>query len=253
MSTKNGTKKHTGGKRSTPRRTKDQSVSIKARSNGKGTPLWDKLTEPWSLVSCKRAIALAVEHNSVSSKLAEIKEQKKAIRDEWDEEHDATTAKKILAMEDETDSLKQRQKAITADLLRLSLNSVGADLFQPDEGDDEPKSRVRDVEGQTKLPVDARPVGRPDEPRLADGVDQHLAASVNELDMPERLKGRLVANGLAKIGNLVEFVDAAPATAAVRLEQRLECSEKQAASVVAALQAYRKEHRKAMRETEAVS
>jgi len=135
-----------------PGRTKSQTVKLKPAAAG-SSPLWDKLDKPWSLVDCKRMIALSCEHNSVMSKLAEIREQRKALRDEWDEDHDAATAKKILGLEDEQDKLKQRQKAICSDMLRLSIESVGGSLFMDEnEADEErPKPRVRDVEGQQTL------------------------------------------------------------------------------------------------------
>lgn len=97
-----------------------------------------------------------------------------------------------------------------------------------------------------------KPVGRPGKPRpiapdpsLADGVDQHLATSINELDMPEKVKGLLINAGLLKVGNLIDIIDADKDIGA---EANL--SVKQAEDVKKAVAAFRRKHRKAAREAE---
>ena len=116
------------------------------------------------------------------------------------------------------------------------------------------KLTPKKAEEQMTLPADGRPVGRPDrknpDPIIPDGVDQHLAAAVSELDLPEQQKGKLIKGNLPTIAHLVEFIDAAPNTAATRLEQRLDCNTKVASSIIGAVEKYRKVHRRAMVEAE---
>lgn len=101
--------------------------------------------------------------------------------------------------------------------------------------------------------AEGKGVGRPGskpkpiapDPALADGVDQHLATSINELDMPERVKGLLINAGLLKVGNLIDIIDADKDIGA---EANL--SAKQAEDVKKAVAAFRRKHRKAAREAE---
>lgn len=95
-------------------------------------------------------------------------------------------------------------------------------------------------------------VGRPGKPKpiapdpsLADGVNQHLATSINELDMPEKVKGLLVNAGLLKVGNLIEIIDADKDIGA---EANL--SAKQAEDVKRAVASFRRTHRRAALDAE---
>lgn len=106
-------------------------------------------------------------------------------------------------------------------------------------------------EAPTPAPAnDTRPVGRPGksaaDPARAVGVDEHLAVSVNELDMRDDLKGKLNAAGVEKISQLVLIVD----DPAVDLVAAIDCSEAEAKAIKKALKSYRSEHRQAARDAE---
>ncbi len=100
---------------------------------------------------------------------------------------------------------------------------------------------------------DARPVGRPGKPKpeapdpsKGDGVDEHLAASVNELDMPENLKGKLIAAGLTTVGRVAAILDDEKKS----LLDEANLNQNQTAAVTRAVKAFRKDHRQAAREAE---
>jgi len=99
---------------------------------------------------------------------------------------------------------------------------------------------------------ETRPVGRPglvtpDLPDLAkgDGIDEHLNVSVNELDLRESIKGKLIQNGVKTIGALAMIIDGGGS-----IENDVKLGDKDAAAVTAAVGKYRKAHRQAMREAE---
>lgn len=102
-------------------------------------------------------------------------------------------------------------------------------------------------------PPDARPVGRPGKPRpgapdasKGDGVDEHMNASVNELDCREDIKGKLVQAGMTKIGQVIFVIESKDGD----LRGEASLTEKQDRDVRAAVKAFRSAHRKAAREVE---
>lgn len=80
------------------------------------------------------------------------------------------------------------------------------------------------------------------------GVDEHLAASVNELDMAENLKGKLVAAGLTTVGRVAAILDDKKKS----LLDEANLNQNQTAAVTRAVKAYRKDPRRAAREAESV-
>lgn len=106
-----------------------------------------------------------------------------------------------------------------------------------------------DGEGAPKK-TETRPVGRPGkkppatEPALPDGEDQHLNASVNELDLREDLKGKLLAAGIEKVGTLQECV-----IGGKDIQVIVSVSEKDEKLIAAACVKFIKAHRKAKAET----
>lgn len=117
------------------------------------------------------------------------------------------------------------------------------------------------AEGPKKKPAQLRLAGENDnkpkdkpkpEAPLApaiEGVDEHLKASINELDMREDFKGLLLHAGLTTIAHLVDHHDTDVA-AGIKLQARLNCDAKTAAAIYAAVKKYRKAHRNAAREVE---
>jgi hypothetical protein len=121
----------------------------------------------------------------------------------------------------------------------------------------EPKPRKKD-DGQLELgegEKQTKPVGRPGpvrpeqpDPSLADGEDQHLAASVHELDVREDIKGKLIDAGLTKIAHLAKICDGPDAVH--EMGSKANCDVTVAMALIASVKSYRSKHRKAMREVE---
>lgn len=106
---------------------------------------------------------------------------------------------------------------------------------------------------------DTRPVGRPGlkpkpeapDPSKGDGVDEHLNASVKELDMPERLIGLCENAGLTKIAHVVKVLDDTDGDAA-SLGEKVNGSDKDAKAIAKAVKVYRTAHRKAALKAEGI-
>lgn len=98
-------------------------------------------------------------------------------------------------------------------------------------------------------PKETRGVGRPGkvkpeapDPSKGDGVDEHLKASVKELDLPEQSLGKLEAAGLTTVGRVVAAIESKDKD----LRDVLNCGENVASRIKAAVTKYRGAHRKAM-------
>lgn len=109
---------------------------------------------------------------------------------------------------------------------------------------------------------DERPVGRPRQKQaaIADGVAEHLKASVNELDLHEQALGLLIKGGFETVAQLVDKVDDANllalsyrGSAKTLLIDEIGCSEKEADAILKALAFFRKKHRRAAAEAEKVA
>lgn len=129
-----------------------------------------------------------------------------------------------------------------------------ADLDVPDFT--KPKDEDEEDEGDgSDLPTSAaevKTVGRPGkvkpdmaDPAMGAGIDEHLKASVNELDCREDLKGKLVAAGLLTIGDVAAMIDAK-----TDLREKVDCGEKIASEIKKAVEAYRKKHCRAIVDNE---
>lgn len=103
---------------------------------------------------------------------------------------------------------------------------------------------------------DVLPVGRPGlkpkpeepDPSKGDGVDEHLKASVKELDMPERLIGLCENAGKTKVGHLADILDGKDGD----LSEALDCEAKDAKAIAKAVKVYRDKHRKAAMKAEGI-
>ncbi|HLO41672.1 MAG TPA: hypothetical protein VK176_11670 [Phycisphaerales bacterium] len=126
--------------------------------------------------------------------------------------------------------------------------SIAKKLGAGDDGDEE------DDADQQSLPVGGPSATQPPkplkltEPEIPEGLDEHLKASVNELDMREDLKGLLIAAGFDTIAKLVHVLDGPGGRSDLSTKANL--SENKTATVAKAVGAYRKEHRSAMRSVE---
>ncbi len=186
----------------------------------------------------------------------------------------STTKHKDLALEYvqtvfEIDHCRARQKDLADKIDETIANAHQGELFDNDDLDkltrtapiEEVVKAVAggagedDDEDQVKLPVGGPSAKEPPKkPGLqlagthADGVDEHLQASVNELDMREDLKGLCIAAGFDTIAKLVHVLDGPGGRADLSTQANL--SENKTATVAKAVSTYRKEHRSAMREAE---
>lgn len=99
---------------------------------------------------------------------------------------------------------------------------------------------------------DPRPVGRPSKgkggkgPDEAEGFNEHLAASINELDIMAHLKPMLIEAGFTTIAELAIFLDDSKND----LQKQAKIGEHYAIEIRKAVSKFRKSHRRAMLETE---
>lgn len=120
-----------------------------------------------------------------------------------------------------------------------------AELFEKPKKDDRPVGAPKDAGQVFRENLDKKSQGlAPVGVHPLEGVAEHMYVSVNELDLPELQKGRLVKAGLDTVAKLAAVVDG-PGFTTLVLEERCSCSDKQAQQILAAVQAYRKKHRKA--------
>ncbi|MFO0833692.1 MAG: hypothetical protein U0638_01875 [Phycisphaerales bacterium] len=130
------------------------------------------------------------------------------------------------------------------DVTALAARPTEEEMFRAPEPDD----------AQPTLNGDTRPVGRPGlkpkpeepDPSKGDGVDEHLKASVKELDMPERLIGLCENAGKTKVGHLADILDGKDGD----LSEALDCEAKDAKAIAKAVKLYRDKHRKAAMKAE---
>lgn len=101
--------------------------------------------------------------------------------------------------------------------------------------------------------LEHRPVGRPGpvrpdlpDPSKGDGVDEHLSASPNELDMREQLKCKVISAGCKTIGAIAAIID----DLARDICAELNLTDKEATAVTVSVTKFRKAHRSAMREAD---
>lgn len=116
------------------------------------------------------------------------------------------------------------------------------DLYHP--------AKSEDADGQLDLegkPV--RPVGRPGpkpkpetpDPSKGDGVEEHLKASVNELDVNESIKSKLLECGLTTVGRVVVFLE----DTTKDHREILNCGENVFSAIKKSVGKFRTAHRKA--------
>lgn len=87
------------------------------------------------------------------------------------------------------------------------------------------------------------------DPGVAVGVDEHLAASVNELDLPELVKARLVRGGYTTVGAVAKFLEGKP-NASAAIADELGVAVGKADAVIKAVEVYRKKHQRAILDVE---
>lgn len=213
----------------------------------------------------KSLVAVSNARDTLKSREKDLVQERKSLDTKLDElgagdtgEHRRVSRQYVVCLR-AIEYSRERLKSLADDADRIIRDAIQGKFEFADSIDEDGLVKqpseddlfAHDDDGEPKL-EDARPVGRPGKPRpiapdpsLADGVDQHLATSINELDMPEKVKGLLINAGLLKVGNLIEIIDADKDIGA---EANL--SVKQAEDVKKAVAAFRRKHRKASLEAE---
>jgi len=107
----------------------------KVKGGTKPVALSESMGKPFSLVTCKRLVALVEMHNSCASRLSGLKETLKVIRTALDEKGIASNEERTLAVQlvhavRESDSMKQTLKGVVVDVHRLIIETVGGNLFE---------------------------------------------------------------------------------------------------------------------------
>lgn len=126
--------------------------------------------------------------------------------------------------------------------LELSLDMPEPELKKKPDPD-----QMKFGDGEKKV----KPVGRPGpvkpehpDASLGDGVAEHLKVSVLELDLPEKLKGKVQRLGYETVGSLIAAIDEKGYSNPMNEVYRdlFEVSSKDAAAIVEAAWAFKKKH-----------
>ena len=121
-----------------------------------------------------------------------------------------------------------------------------ADPVKPD-----PKASSKPVGGPSaKEPPKKPAIAKPEPALQISGVDEHLAASVNELDLGEYEKGKLVQAEFNTVGDVAKLLDSPDEP---DLQAAFNLSPRQVANVCRAVKKFRTTHREAMRKAEGVA
>lgn len=156
---------------------------------------------------------------------------------------------------------RDRMKTLADQLEKAITDSMQGKFEFAEEAEDDRKLIRRPSEKDLfhkpepveEKPKDARPVGRPKaetpEPPIAEGENQHLKASVNELDCIEKHKGKLINAGITTMGRLFEIMES-DSIEALMLSEKADVTPAAARQIVAAATKWKKAHRKAAREAE---
>jgi hypothetical protein len=226
---------------------------------------------------CERLDRLSEARVAEIAREESLIKQRKATKEEFGRIGWGSTDKhKDLALDYvqtvfEIDHSRARQKSLSEKIDETIRNAHQRELF--DDADDidslvQPASIdqvVKAVAGgageeddadpdQEFLPVGGPSAAEPPKPlRLAPadqpaGFDEHLNASINELDMRDDLKTACAKAGRHHINSLVVIVDGPDELAA--LQNTLNVTEKDARAIIRAVKAYRTAHRGAMRRAE---
>lgn len=127
----------------------------------------------------------------------------------------------------------------------LEAKPTAKELYGADDADDRQMEFASDKKKTIGKPGVQKPAA-PDQ-SMGDGYNEHLKASVNELDMREDFKGKLIGLGYDTIGKAFRAIDNVNASDAddAKFSELLDLPPKQAGIVVTAIRAYVKKHNKA--------
>ena len=153
-----------------PRKKQPEKTAAEMNKKGGDSSLVEAMTKGFNLVLSKRLASLAVMRNEQVSKRANLIEERKDIKGQLEEKQTPAEfnrlAGKLLHTEQAIAKTKTQEKAAVEGLLRLTIESVGGDLFDLAEEAEEQKAKDK-VPGQLSLgdakTVSANPVKGADE------------------------------------------------------------------------------------------
>lgn len=127
-------------------------------------------------------------------------------------------------------------------------------MYEPSPEDLAPPKKKAQLEfGEGEKASDTKPIGRPGpvkpeqpDPDMGDGVDEHMKASINDLDLDKRTVEKLAAKGMTKVGHLVKVLDSKDGD----LAKEADLTDLQERTVAKAVKLFRKAQRQAAREAE---
>lgn len=215
----------------------------------------------------KRLTSIYAARENSKARLADLVKTRKSLDAELDELGAGKTAKHMQKSREYVVCLRaiDYERARVQELADLQGSTIKSGIegkFDFDEDDFDAPDTASESDyflhhrepppaedpNQQKLPVGGPSAKEPPKkPALEpapvhQGVDMHLAASVNELDMPELNKGRLLNAGINTVADAIKlFEDDTKHPGTV-----LNCGEKIVAAIKKAVAAYRDKHRTAM-------
>lgn len=206
--------------------------------------------------TCKRLDALHEQRRFSIVRETELVNTRKALRGELlDLGPGETDEHKSLALDmwrtlceieyqrDRIKTLADKIDETIANAHQLTLHDEDDDKISPAKPSDktlfdtlakkQPREESREHKPGEKTPDEI-------EGAVPEGEDQHLDVSVNELDMPEQIKGKCIKAGYMKIAALATIMDASK-----DLHELLDLDGGQVAELSKAFKVYVKAHRKA--------
>lgn len=126
-------------------------------------------------------------------------------------------------------------------------------MYEPSPEDLVPKKKAQMEFGEGEKASDTKPIGKPGpvkpeqpDPDMGDGVDEHLKASVNELDLSEAVIKKLATAGLTKVGHITKILDSKDGD----LAKEAKLTDLQEREVQKVVKTFRKFHRQAAQKAE---
>lgn len=225
-----------------------------------------KKLESFSPMVCQKLRNLVAARKRAKSKRGNLFKSRDAAKDSLDKCTDGEQAKKERCLAEyglcviDIARYDRAIKKYDDELDEAVENADNDKLF------DDPDVDEKEYLDPTPVKKDDRPVGGPSAtkppkapPRAAkpqeaqqqaDGVEEHLAVSCNELDLPEKHKGILVTAGVASIKVLAEWMDKAEF---INWGEKLDCSVAEIDAIKKAVAKYRKAHFRAQLSAEGIA
>lgn len=214
----------------------------------------------WSPQVCQALFAMNEQRVVSKAREAELVQLRKSLEGDLDRlgagsssEHLQVSREYVVTIRS-IDYWRERQRTLSDKISEAISKAPQGQLFElddvilrkpPTEADFFTKPEPVEDPTQPSLPMRKPKKTAPAADPPAEGVDQHLAASVNELDLRENIKGQLIDGGMPTIGAVAALLDKGG-----DLRELLECSENVERDIKKAVKLYRTAHRKAAREAE---